>query len=121
MSSSIKRRVWRVVSPGTRDRSGQRLDTVAIVLASLNVVAVVLQSVDSLYNEFQTLFDGFAVVSVTLFSVLFVVQLWASGTSSEYGGSTGQLRFIKRPFGLLDFGVIVVFWATYLTDPQTLG
>jgi len=121
MSRSTKRRVWRVVSPGTRDRSGQRLETVALVLASLNVVAVVLQSVDSLYNEFRTLFDGFAFVSVSLFTVLFVVQLWASGTRSEYGGSTGRLRFIKRPFVLLDFGVIVVFWATYLADPQTQG
>ena len=121
MSSSTKRRVWQLVSPEERGRSGQRLESAALVLASLNVVAVVLQSIDSLYDRFALLFDGFAVTSVLLFSLLFVARLWASATQTEYRGSSGRVRFVRRPFVLLDFVVIVVFWLGFFFAPGTLG
>ncbi|WP_416839338.1 potassium channel family protein [Haloferax sp. DFSO52] len=121
MSSSTKRRVWRVVSPEREGRLAQRLDSAALVLASLNVLAVVLQSMDALYDRFELLFDGFAFVSVALFTILFVVRLWASATAREYRGSEGRLRFVRRPFVFLDLFVIVVFWPSFIWFPETLG
>ncbi|KAB1194625.1 ion transporter [Haloferax sp. MBLA0076] len=121
MSSSTKRRTWRLVDPETKSRVGQRLQSVALVLASLNVVAVVLQSIDRLYDAAPLLFDGFAVVSVALFTLLFAVRIWAAATSRVYRGSDGRFRLVRQPFVLLDLVVIVVFWPTFFVYPETLG
>ncbi|RDZ65099.1 ion transporter [Haloferax sp. Atlit-12N] len=121
MSSSTKRRVWQLVNPEETGRSGQRLESAALLLASLNVVAVVFQSSDALYSRYALLFDGFAVLSVSLFTLLFVLRLWASAIRTEYRGSSGRLRFVARPFVLLDFVVIAVFWISFVSAPQSLG
>ncbi|KAB1196623.1 MULTISPECIES: potassium channel family protein [Haloferax] len=121
MSSSRKRRVWRLVSTKAEGGTGQGLESAALVLASLNVLAVILQSIDAVYGRFELLFDAFAFVSVGLFTILFVVRLWAAATTREYRGSEGRLRFVRRPFVLLDLLVIVVFWPTFIWLPETLG
>ncbi|KTG13088.1 potassium channel family protein [Haloferax profundi] len=121
MSGSRKRRTWRLVDPETKSRVGRRLQSAALVLASLNVVAVVLQSIDRLYDAVPLLFDGFAVVSVALFTLLFVVRIWAAATSRVYRGSDGRFRLVRQPFVLLDLVVIVVFWPSFFLYPETLG
>ncbi|WP_410765776.1 ion transporter [Haloferax sp. DFSO60] len=118
---SLKRRVWKVVAPETKDHTGQRIDSAKLVLATLNVVAVIFQSVDSLYDAVPLLFQGFAVVSVLLFMALYVARLWAAPPTQEYGGTEGRLRLARRPFALLDLVVIVVFWVEILFLGNTLG
>jgi voltage-gated potassium channel len=113
--------VWRLVAPETKDHTGQRLESAKFVLATLNVVAVILQSVDSLYDAVPLLFQGFAIVSVLLFMVLYVARLWAAPPTQEYGGAKGRLRLARRPFALLDLVVIVVFWVEILVLGNTLG
>lgn len=121
MSRSTKHRVWRLVAPDAQNRTGRRLESAALALASLNVIAVVFQSVDSLYDTAPLLFDGFATASVFLFTVLYVVRLWAAATTDDSRETDGRLRFVRRPFVLLDFVVIVVFWLGVLTQAQPLG
>jgi voltage-gated potassium channel len=121
MSSSQKNRAWSLVDPETQNPVGKRIQDGALVLASLNVVAVVLQSVESLDNRFSLLFEGFAVVSVLLFTLFLLVRVWAAAVENRYRGSSGQVRFVRRPFVFLDFVVVVGFWLTFFLFPGTLG
>ncbi|WP_191965461.1 MULTISPECIES: ion transporter [Haloferax] len=121
MSSSTKRRAWRLVDPEMRNRRAQRLENAALVLASLNVVAVVFGSVEPLYSAFSVWFDWFGHVSVLLFTILFVIRLWAVPVKTGSRGSTGRLRFVRRPFVLLDLVVIVGYWFGVLFVPGSIG
>ncbi|WP_411968317.1 ion transporter [Haloferax sp. YSSS75] len=121
MSSPTKRRAWRVVDPDAKSRRGQHLETVALVLASLNVVAVVIQSVAPIYEAVPLLFDVFGHVSVFLFTLLYVVRLWAVPATDRQQETTDRLRFARRPFVLLDFVVIVGYWFGVAFVPGSLG
>ncbi|MFC7204702.1 ion transporter [Haloferax namakaokahaiae] len=118
---SLKSRVWSVVAPETEDHTGQQLETAKVVLATMNVVAVILQSVDWLSEALPLFFEGFAIVSILLFMLLYVVRLWASPTDPEYRGAEGRLRLLRRPYSLLDLVVIVGFWVGLLFFDDSLG
>jgi voltage-gated potassium channel len=114
-------RVWAAVDPGAHRRSGRRLTAVVAVVATLNVLSVVVGSVDAVYDRGPWLFDTFAVLSVLLFTVLYAVRLWAVTAGTARGAVDDRLRLARTPILLVDLVVIVVFWAGVLTGVEARG
>lgn len=114
-------RVWDTVDPDARRRSGRRLSTVVAVVATLNVLGVVLASVDAIYERAATLFDAFAVLSVLLFTVLYAVRIWAVTAGTGRRDMDDRLRLARKPILLVDLVVILVFWVGLLSNAETTG
>lgn len=121
MARFTRRRLWKVVNPETDDRSGQRIESIAYVVASLNVIAVVVESIEPLHERYALFFDVFAIVSVFLFTILYVVRVWAVATTNDNQRSEKRLQFVRRPLALLDLTVIGVFWLGLLIGDQLFG
>lgn len=83
-------------------RLGRVAEAFLILLITLNVAAIVLETVGSVRSRWGGLLDDFEVFSVAVFTIEYVVRLWASGADPRYQGIRGRLRYATTPMALVD-------------------
>ena len=112
-----RRRVWEIVEaarPG--DVASRRFDIFILILIALNVLAVVLQSVQSMEREYAAFFFVFEAASVAVFAAEYVARLWSCVEDPRFAGPVrGRLRCALRPLTLIDLLAIVPFFAPLVT------
>ncbi len=83
-----------------------------LVLILLNVLAVVLESVQALRDAYGRVFIAFEVFSVAVFSIEYLARLWACTADPRYAHPLfGRLRYLVSPLALVDLAAIL---PTYL-------
>ena len=68
------------------DRASRLVDIGLSVLVFINVLAVSLETVDSLHRAYSGLFWWIETVSVTLFSVEYMLRFWSVAACAEERG-----------------------------------
>jgi voltage-gated potassium channel len=95
------------------DRPSRMLNLFLILLIFLNVVAIVLESVDVVYTEFHRAFWYFEVFSVLVFTAEYAARVWSAvdldGTS-ERSPIIGRIRYMLTPMALVDLIAILPFY-----------
>ncbi len=112
----LRRRVYEILEysqPG--DRTSAIVDGVLIVLISLSVIAVVLESVDSLYQRYSGIFFWLEIVTVAVFSVEYGLRVWCSveGRGDEAGPADAlsvRLKHMVSPAALIDLFAVLPFY-----------
>lgn len=74
-------------------------------LIVLNVIAIVLESYKGLRVEYHHYFKIFEILSVTIFTIEYILRLWTSKK---------KLKFIFSTFGLIDLIAILPFYLPFL-------
>lgn len=73
------------------------------LLIVLNVAAVILETVPSLWAAYRPFFVSFEVLSVAVFTVEYGVRVWGSVEDPRYRGAVrGRLRFAVTPMAVID-------------------
>jgi voltage-gated potassium channel len=119
---SIKRRVFEILEASDQnDKFSLVVDLCILVLISLNVLAVVLETVDAVYARWSPYFDTFEVFSIGVFSIEYLLRVWSCTTDARYRQSFfGRLRFILSPMGAIDLLAIVPFFVAPHVDLRYL-
>ena len=100
----INQRCWELLEPGREKDFFSRLtDFFLLSLITLNVFAVILETVDSIYEKFQIYFNYFEYFSVLIFSIEYLLRLWSCVSRENGKGSNYQLR-LKYIFS---FGAVI--------------
>lgn len=82
-----------------------------IVLILLNVIAVMLETVPVIHEPYKEFFHVFDVVSVTIFTIEYVLRVWSSNHDPQFGHSVkGRLRYMLTPGALIDLIAIAPFY-----------
>ncbi|MBU4556466.1 MAG: ion transporter [Actinobacteria bacterium] len=85
------------------------------VLIVLNVVAVVLESVDSIGVPLTAFFSAFEIFSVAVFTIEYVLKLWACTADTRYAGPVfGRLKYALTPMVLIDLAAFAPFYMWFL-------
>ncbi|MDF1735325.1 MAG: cyclic nucleotide-gated ion channel [Minwuia sp.] len=111
---SLRHRTFEVVeeaAPG--DRPSRLFDQFLIVLISLNIAAVVLETVPSLHDRFATGFLAFEVVSVVIFTVEYVIRIWVAPehpSLKRHGPVVGRVRYALSIGALIDLVAFLPFY-----------
>ncbi len=115
--ASLRRRVYRIVSVARDGDAGSRVfDFFILALIGLNLLAVILESVQELQTAYATLFRTFEVVSVAVFSVEYLLRIWTCVEHENYRSPViGRLRFAMTPLALVDLLAILPFYLTFIT------
>jgi voltage-gated potassium channel len=100
-------------------RPAHLIDLLLIILIGLNVLAVVLETVESLAATYSMLFLYFEVFSVAVFSVEYVVRIWTcvEGDDVRYKDPVaGRLRYMLSPMALIDLLAILPFFLIFFVN-----
>ena len=77
MSASLRARVFELVDSHTeKSKANKIIDKFLMILIGLNVLAIVLESVNDIYAQFQAQFFWFELFSVVVFTIEYFVRLW---------------------------------------------
>lgn len=113
MSQDIKARIYGILEPG--DEDSRYFDPFIMSLIALNVLAVVLETVDWIYAGHAALFRAFDVFSVMVFTVEYILRAWSCTVNPRYGNSvTGRLRYLITPMALVDLLAILPFYLPFV-------
>lgn len=118
----MKKRLYEILETASEDDSVSRVfDIFIITLISLNVLAVVLETVESLAIQFSRFFTLFEIGSIVVFTVEYVLRLWVCTANKEFSAPvTGRIRFILKPMALIDLVAILPFYLPVMfpLDPR---
>jgi voltage-gated potassium channel len=111
-----RKRIWEVVElAAPQDRAGRRFGAFMLLLIILNVIAVVFGSVQSVHARWGAFLDGFEVFSVAVFSVEYLLRLWACCEDPRFAAPlVGRARFILTPMAIVDAMAILPFFLPFM-------
>ena len=116
----IRRRVYEILDVGRKgDRLSEWADIALITLISLNVVSVIFESVQGIYDAAPMFFNGFELFSVVIFTIEYVMRIWSAPDHVEIKFRHpfwGRLRFMLTPMQLLDLIVILPFYLVFFVQ-----
>ncbi len=105
---------------GPAMRTARLLNTLLILLILINVLAVILESVDNYRRAYAREFWWLEVVSVALFTLEYLLRVWVSVENSAYGrGWRGRLRYMLSPMAVIDLIAILPFYLGMLFTLDT--
>ncbi len=117
MTAQIKFRVLELLEPHDEpDRISKACDYFLLTLVLLNVMAVILESVEQLRMYSRT-FLYFELFSVAIFTIEFLCRIWAHGAPKLEHQKVipkGRLAYFFSFHGLIDFLAILPFYLQVL-------
>lgn len=94
-----------------------QIDRAIITLIVLSVIAIILEHIPSIHEEFHWEFALFDKVSVILFTIEYVLRLFCGGLNPKFKQKRFKtLGYALTPMAILDFLVIVPFYLTFLIE-----
>jgi voltage-gated potassium channel len=116
MKKSVKHEIYSVLDASDHHNKASRLfNTLLIILICLNVLAVTLETVESLYKDYRKVFYDFEIFSVAVFSVEYILRIWAITDDAKYSHPLwGRLKFMITGGALIDLLAILPFYLPML-------
>ncbi len=104
--------------PEQGDRVSRYFDYGLIALIVVNVVAVILESVNALHARWGDTFRTIETVSLVIFSLEYMARVWSivdNRWRSEYQHPVwGRLRFMRSPMAIVDLLAVAPFWLSMI-------
>ncbi len=109
---TLRQKVHALVWPSSYGgKLHEYFDTFIVIWVVVSVVAVVLESVESLHFILNLEFIILDTVAVTIFTLEFMMRVYSVPEEPKFGGSvSGRFNFVKSPGALIDFLAILPFF-----------
>ena len=118
MITKLRNRVHDVLEvPENDDLFSRIIDFGLIGLITLNVLAIIIESIDAIAVAYQPYFQMFELVSVAIFTAEYVLRVWicVDDADGKYRGNLkGRLRYMASPLALVDLIVILPFYLSFI-------
>ena len=109
--SSLRHRLHQILQePQPGDRLAKRINTFLVILILVNVLSIILVTIPTLGSRFRGLFILIEVVSVAIFSIEYLLRVYASKEDPRYAKPAGRLKFGLSGLQLVDLLAILSFY-----------
>ncbi len=117
---TLRRRAYEILDVGRKDdKLSEYADIFLITLISLNVLAVIIESVPGIYADYSGFFNVFEAISVIIFTIEYVFRIYSATEHPENKFRHplwGRLRFMLTPMQMLDLIVIAPFYLVFFVQ-----
>lgn len=93
---------------------GTLLQRFLMVLILLNIAAFILETEPALMATYAGAFHAFDALSVGIFTVEYLLRVYAAPAASAYSGRWGRVRYLFSPMGLVDLLAILPFYLSFM-------
>ena len=108
MYEKIKYHVYDILVETEDDELIDRIVAVILmILILISVTTVILETVDEYEKTYSSLFHAIEIVSVTIFSIEYLLRLWVAPLDPKYAGRFGRLRYALSLMALIDLVAIL--------------
>lgn len=101
---------------------GRWVDRILIILIISSILAVILESVDSIFFHYKNIFWAIEVVCVSVFTLEYLLRLWTCVDMRDcryHAPIMGRIRWALSPLGLIDLLAILPFFVQFfLLTPE---
>ena len=124
MAKSYKLRIYEILeATESDDRTAEAVNVFLLILVILNVTAVVLETVESIYAAHKILLNYLSDISIIIFTIEYILRVWSCDADPSYKNPLlGRLRYVLTPLALIDLMVILPFYLAlaFPTDHRLL-
>ncbi len=121
---SLRRRLFEILEIGAiDDRRSLWFNRFMVALILLNVVAVVFETVEAVYRQYEPWFWAFEIITVAIFTIEYVTRVWVSPEHVRYPRNKplqARLRYMVSPYALIDLAAILPFFLSLYVDLRVL-
>ena len=97
------------------NRLSRRFDLFIMIMIFLNMIAVIMETVASVYIKYEYFFEWFEIISVVVFTLEYVGRIWTCTLIECYRHPIkGRIQFILSPIGLIDLLAILPFYLPFI-------
>ena len=106
-----QKRIFEIIEKGQPDdRASRYCDLFLFSLIVLNLLAVCLETIDSLYLQYQTVFTLIELISVSIFSIEYALRIWSCAAAPDEkhkGAAAKRFGYIFSFTGIIDLLAIL--------------
>jgi voltage-gated potassium channel len=109
MIKKLKYKVYDILVETDDDELADRIIAITlIILVLVNAVAIVLETVDEFNERFGAVFNAVEVVSLTIFTIEYLLRLWVAPLTPKYSTPvTGRILYAFSLLALVDLLAIL--------------
>ena len=115
---TIRSRTFELLNPATfGDQTSRLWDQFFSFLILLNVIAVTLESVDTIHKKYDQIFYYFELFSILIFTLEYALRVWVAPLKYENGSIASYSARIKYVFslnGIIDLLSIIPFYLQFI-------
>jgi voltage-gated potassium channel len=117
MYSGIKRKIYLLLDPTEGDTAWDKIiNSFIVLLIIINTIAVIVETVDSIYNAYKDFFIALELVTVIIFSIEYILRIWSCTANEKYKHPVlGRLKYIFSFGALIDLIAILPFYLPLVT------
>lgn len=106
---TLKERLYEVLeNPGPTDAVAHRWNVVLAAAIVLNLIAVMLETVEAISVQYRAVLRWVEILSVALFGVEYIARVWVATCNPAYSRPiAGRLRYAMTPRALVDLAAII--------------
>ncbi|WP_372370215.1 ion transporter [Candidatus Uabimicrobium sp. HlEnr_7] len=114
----MKKRIYQILSdPPKGDIVGNTISIGILLLIAVNVFVGILETVPELNKNHSAFFFNFELVSVIIFSIEYILRVWACTSQPQYQGMIkGRLKQMGTPMAIVDILAILPFYLEILLN-----
>jgi len=113
---TFRRRLYVTLDPSEKGGLAERIfELFLISIIILNIVAIIIGSVDEIDKKYAPLFRKFEIFSLIFFTVEYIARIYSIVEKRAYADPIkGRLKFASTPLALIDLFSFLPFYLTFL-------
>jgi voltage-gated potassium channel len=116
--AELRRRTYEILELGSfGDWVSVIVSRLILTLIVVNLASITLESVPELAARYGALFRAIEMISIAVFTVEYLLRLWAAVEHAPYSHLAGQrarIRYALSPAGIVDLLAVLPFWIALL-------